>query len=85
MKSLSRTLSLFAVYFTAAVLAHAHPGHEGHEGGEFTWDFSHLVSNPFATLAYVALLVGAVMAVRGYLSSRRKLPAQSPRRSADGR
>ena len=80
-----RALPLFAAYSAAAVQVHAHPGHEGHEGGGFTWDFSHLVSNPLATLAYLTLLVVAVLAVRSHLRHRRSVQAQSLRRSTDQR
>ena len=81
----SRTLPLFAVYSAAAALAHAHPGHEGHEGGAFTWDFSHLVTNPLATLGYVALLVVAIWAVRSHLRTRRSVQARSFRKSPNSR
>ena len=48
---------LLAGLFAAPALAHAHPGHDGDH--EFVWDFDHLVSHPFATIACVALLAGA--------------------------
>jgi hydrogenase/urease accessory protein HupE len=48
---------LLAGLFAAPALAHAHPGHDGDH--EFVWDFDHFVSHPFATLACVAVIVGA--------------------------
>lgn len=80
-----RTPVLFALYSAAAAWAHAHPGHQGHEGGEFTWDFSHLVSNPLATLGYLTLLALAVIALRSRLRNRSRLAARSTSESADSR
>jgi hypothetical protein len=45
---------LLAGLFAAPALAHAHPGHDGDH--EFVWDFGHLASHPFATLACAALI-----------------------------
>ncbi|MFZ9746381.1 MAG: hypothetical protein ACO3G4_07095 [Opitutaceae bacterium] len=59
------------VFVLSAAAARAHPGHDGHEGGDFTWDFSHLVSHPFATAA-CALMVGAALwAGVNFLRTRR--------------
>lgn len=35
----------------------AHPGHDGHE---LTWDFSHLVAHPLATVCCLAVLAASV-------------------------
>lgn len=80
-----RTLSLFTVYSAAALVAHAHPGHAGHDGGDFTWDFSHLVTNPLATLGYVALLGVAIWAVASHLRHRRSVQVQSFHKSTESR
>lgn len=38
------------------VLAHAHPGHDGDH--DFEWDFDHLASHPWATIACIVCVVG---------------------------
>ena len=81
MKQLAaRSLPFFAVYSAAASLAQAHPGHAGHDDGGFTWDLSHLVSYPWATLGFVALATVIVWA--GWNHFRRR---QSFLKSTDKR
>ena len=70
MKLSSVRSAALAFAFSAAV-ARAHPGHDGHEGGDFTWDFSHLVSHPLATAACVLMVGAALWAAVGFLRSRR--------------
>lgn len=76
-----RLLSLAAAGSALAAVAHAHPGHEGHENGGFTWDFSHLVSHPLATLGCVALLAVLGWAAWSHLRSSRDRTPQSLRKS----
>lgn len=41
-----------AAFFSTAVLAQAHPGHD--DGHELTWDFRHLGQHPWATFFWAA-------------------------------
>ena len=43
----------FTIAFLLPALAHAHPGHDGDH--ELVWEFSHLASEPLATLQCLAL------------------------------
>jgi hypothetical protein len=52
-------LTSLALAAPAALLAH--PGHDGDH--DFTWDFSHLVAHPVATLLCAAVLGTAIYAV----------------------
>ena len=73
-----------AVVTALASVARAHPGHDGHEGGgEFTWDFTHLVSHPLATLAFVLLAGGTAVLLLNRLGERRAV--QTLRKSSDNR
>ncbi|ACB77484.1 hypothetical protein [Opitutus terrae] len=38
-------------------LAHAHPGHDD---PEITWDFSHLVAHPLATIGCLLVIAGGI-------------------------
>jgi hydrogenase/urease accessory protein HupE len=49
-----RSLAPFAAFLALASLAHAHPGHDGDH--EVTWEFSHLVAHPLATLMCLAVI-----------------------------
>jgi hypothetical protein len=69
---------MIATAFTIPALAHAHPGHDGDH--DFVWDFSHLASNPVATVACVALLVFAGWGIRRIFQSR---PARLERVTRD--
>ena len=40
--------------------AHAHPGHDDHD---ITWDFSHLVAHPLATLGCLGVLAASAWMV----------------------
>ncbi|HEX2100613.1 MAG TPA: hypothetical protein VHF69_08125 [Candidatus Synoicihabitans sp.] len=53
-----------AASFALVSMAQAHPGHDGHEGGEFSWDWDHLVANPVATLVWLTIAGLAVWALR---------------------
>jgi hydrogenase/urease accessory protein HupE len=50
------------------VLAQAHPGHDGDH--DFGWDFEHLVTHPWATIACVALVLAAGWGFWRLMSSR---------------
>ena len=78
-----RTLPWFAVYFAAAAMAQAHPGHAGHEGGGLAWDFSHLAANPVATLGCGCVLALAVWGGWSLLRHLGESRAQSLRGSHD--
>lgn len=79
-----RLISVVAASNLIASVALAHPGHDGHEGGgEFSWDFSHLASYPFATLVFAAILGAAVWLIAARSSSR--LSAARVRRSSGNR
>ncbi len=60
-------LAVSALATPAALLAH--PGHDGDH--DFTWDFSHLVAHPFATLFCAAVLGTALYAIVRATRSRR--------------
>lgn len=55
-KPLRRIFALVALVLAVAPQAQAHPGHDGHE---LTWDFSHLVEHPVATLLCLSVLAAA--------------------------
>lgn len=78
MKSAPRLSALLATAALVAPLtALAHPGHDGDH--DFTWEFSHLVAHPIATLACLAVLAAASWAIwRSTRSSPRKA-AKNPR------
>ena len=71
------TLSLAATLLFPA-LAQAHPGHDGDH--DFVWDFGHLVANPLATIACLALLTAAGWGVWKLLKSRAAAKAERVRR-----
>lgn len=52
-------LTSIALATPAALLAH--PGHDGDH--DFTWDFSHLLAHPVATLLCAAVLGTAIYAI----------------------
>ncbi|MEO6003467.1 MAG: hypothetical protein ABIZ04_01895 [Opitutus sp.] len=60
MRTSLRSALIATVLVALPSLAHAHPGHDDHD---ITWDFTHLISHPFATLGCLAVLGGAVWAV----------------------
>jgi hydrogenase/urease accessory protein HupE len=66
---------LLAGLIAAPALAHAHPGHDGDH--DFVWDFGHLVSHPFATLACAAVITGAGLLVWRLLKSPKAEGAKS--------
>ncbi|HYP15683.1 MAG TPA: hypothetical protein VEQ65_00620 [Opitutus sp.] len=74
-------LRLVAVLVAAApsVLS-AHPGHDD---PEITWEFSHLVEHPAATLACFAILIGAAWLVRRALARSTQEADQSLRDAQD--
>jgi hydrogenase/urease accessory protein HupE len=85
MNNLLRRASGHVAVVTALIsVARAHPGHDGHEGGgEFTWDFSHLVSHPLATVAGIALMGWFAVVLLNRLDVRREV--QTFRKSSDNR
>ena len=66
---------LLAGLFAAPALAHAHPGHDGDH--DFVWDFGHVVSHPFATLAWAALIAGVGLLVWRLIKTLRNEGAMS--------
>jgi len=66
---------LLAGLFAAPALARAHPGHDGDH--DFAWDFGHLVSHPFATLAGAALIASAGVLVWRLLKAPKAEGAKS--------
>lgn len=70
MKAPRRFAFSFLAFATPAALL-AHPGHDGDH--DFTWDFSHLLAHPVATLFCTAVLATAIYAiVRAARSNRHK-------------
>ena len=60
MRNTLRSTLIATVSVALPTLAHAHPGHDDHD---ITWDFSHLVAHPLATLGCLAVLGGAAWMV----------------------
>ena len=58
-RPLVRFAALLAGFTPLAALAHP-----GHDDPEITWDFSHLVEHPIATLLCFGVLLGAMWLVR---------------------
>ncbi len=59
--SARRLAPVLFLFFTLTTLAQAHPGHDG--GHEVTWELSHLIEHPLATLAcFGVMAAGAVLA-----------------------
>lgn len=69
-RRLSHLLTLAPLILPVALLAH--PGHDGDH--DFTWDFSHLVQHPLATLFCAAVLGVAVWAIVRATRSKRSKP-----------
>jgi hypothetical protein len=56
-----RRFALTSIALAAPAALLAHPGHDGDH--DFTWDFSHLVAHPVATLLCAAVLGTAIYAI----------------------
>ena len=76
MKLATVRLPVIAAFLALAPLARAHPGHDE---PDFTWEFSHLVDHPLATLLCLAVLGMAV--ALGLRHARRRAAQQPSRRS----
>ncbi len=74
--SLPRALS--TLVFFLPLFAHAHPGHDGDH--DFVWDFGHLISHPFATIAIAMLVIAAGWGCRQLLRNRPAPKSKSARR-----
>lgn len=78
MKSAPRLpILLAAAALVAPLTALGHPGHDGDH--DFTWEFSHLVEHPIATLACVAVLAAAGWAIWRATRSPDRRAAKNPR------
>ncbi len=65
-----RRFALASITLATPASLLAHPGHDGDH--DFTWDFSHLLAHPVATLFCAAVLGTAIYAiVRASRSSKK--------------
>ncbi len=79
--SIRRTFTPTVIFLATAGLAQAHPGHDDHD---FTWDLSHLVANPGATILCFGLVGAAAWGL--WKLKRSAVPgAKSQRAAAESR
>jgi hypothetical protein len=80
MSSVLRSTVISALTVAAfPIVAYAHPGHDDHE---LTWEFTHLLEHPIATVTCGILLGTLVWSVVHFIQSRSRAASRNTARNA---